>query len=110
MAENDAACFKKPENKSLPEDRQNCKVFTLSPQNLPGINDAEYSMKYKYRGKAIFFNHSKYLRSHTERLGAAADETNIKVMFKKLGFDVKVYPNFRKHDIENLLNEGKIQT
>jgi len=75
----------------------------------PGIDDEEYFMKHKYRGKAIIFNHYEFLRNKkSARSGTEVDEKNLKEKFGKLGFNVEVYKNFRKFEVLDVLSDGKL--
>ena len=62
------------------------------------------------RGKAVIFNHEKFLetRNLEERKGTAEDVTILKQRLKKLNFEVEVHKDLKIAEIHAQLDKGNI--
>jgi hypothetical protein len=69
----------------------------------------EYNMEHDKRGKAIIFNHEKYedyLRI-PERTGTKIDKLCLKQRLEKLKFEVDIFDDLSRDDINKKLYESK---
>jgi hypothetical protein len=69
----------------------------------------EYNMNHEKRGRAIIFNHEKYIDELglPERTGTNIDKICLKQRFEKLKFDVDVFDDLIFSDIKKKLTESK---
>nr|AHY03304.1 caspase-1 [Dastarcus helophoroides] len=62
---------------------------------------SHYKMDHPKRGIALIFNHEKFETPHLRpRAGTAEDCKNLKECLKNLGFDVQVFQDLRRNEIE----------
>jgi hypothetical protein len=84
--------------------------FVFRQYTAPIEADAEeYNMEHEKRGKAIIFNHETYephLRLN-ERTGTKIDKLCLKQRFEKLKFDVDIFDDLGRGDINKKLYDSK---
>ncbi|KAJ8920079.1 hypothetical protein NQ315_011733 [Exocentrus adspersus] len=75
-----------------------------STHSLPTSNKASaydervptYNTQGKKRGRVLIINNINFLKAEEERKGAKKDETDVKELFKSMGFDVEVSRDLKK--------------
>jgi len=74
------------------------------------VYEKEYDMNHKRRGKAVIFNHSKFQdNNYPDRDGTEFDVRILDKTYDALGFEVEVYPDFKRADIENAIAKCKFK-
>jgi ketopantoate reductase len=74
---------------------------------MPVEMDAEeYNMNHYRRGKAVIFNHDKFM-IEDPRNGSDVDVCNLTETFKSLGFEVICHNNLQLTDIQNVITNCK---
>ncbi|XP_034542957.1 caspase-6-like [Notolabrus celidotus] len=66
----------------------------------------EYKMNKKRRGLALIFNQKHFYTGCKPRYGTEVDRNNLEKRLKELGFEVKVYNDKTKKDVEDRIREA----
>lgn len=82
-------------------------VRTLNKKNEDG--DEEYPLTGESKGKAIIFNHTKFVANLglSELEGSKVDRERIKKTLVSLGFEIEICDNFTFCNIKERLKKGK---
>nr|XP_023029167.1 caspase-7-like isoform X2 [Leptinotarsa decemlineata] len=90
------------------------RVITPAPPSVTNGNEISqnrdpriptYSTSGRKRGKALIINNIKFMKDKQERKGAEVDEKRMSEMFRKFGFEVKVYRNLKRAEMNEKLNK-----
>ncbi|CAG2101910.1 unnamed protein product [Medioppia subpectinata] len=83
-------------------------MLSVKTSAQPMIDDEYYAMKSKPRGYCLIFNLINFPNHSTEfpyRFGSEGEGNRLTEVFSQLHFEVNVFTNFSKNDIENTVEE-----
>ncbi|XP_021381153.1 caspase-6 isoform X2 [Lonchura striata] len=71
----------------------------------------EYKMNHQRRGLALIFNHEHFFwhLKLQDRRGTWADRNNLKCILTDLGFEVRLFDNLKKEDVQQRIYEASME-
>ncbi|XP_068043510.1 caspase-6 isoform X1 [Anomalospiza imberbis] len=84
-------------------------AFNISRQSLdPAV---EYKMNHQRRGLALIFNHEHFFwhLKLPDRRGTMADRNNLKHTLTDLGFEVRLFDDLKKEDVQQRIYEASAE-
>lgn len=90
--------------------QENIRVILLDDPSKPFKGSDIYEMTSKIRGYCLIFDNCIFDDPNLNRPGSQVDSNSLQQVFQQLGFDVKLYSNYRKSKIVSTLKNISKQT